>query len=200
MVNYELILRKIQDDPLYIEGIKYGKPRKGHAEGTIQAHIADLEVNLDRLSDTVTAEEYWKLKVLIHTHDTMKKWAVRNSPIDDFNSHSSLAKAFLEKFLDRMVWQNEDLLNMVQWHDENFALWKQLKNKGKYDKQRFFERVLAIKDMELFLIFTLIDGFTPSKMALAEQEKPEKIRWFVEEVRYYRELPRMELILGIFDL
>jgi hypothetical protein len=195
VVNYELILRKIQADPRYLEGVEYGKPRKGHQEGTIKAHIADLEANLDRLSDVVTPEEYWKLKILIHTHDTMKKFAVSNSPIDDINSHASLATEFLREFVE-----DTDLLAMVQWHDENFALWKQMKFKGKYNQDRLFKRVMFIKDIELFLIFTLLDGFTPSKMALADKEKPEKIRWFVQEVSQYRELPRMEMVLGLFNL
>jgi len=89
----------------------------------------------------------------------------------DPRSHASLARAFAEEFTD-----NPDILNMVQYHDESYALYKQFSRAGSYDSQRFETLLNAIHDWDLFLIFTIIDGWTEGKDL-------EKLRWFVREVR-----------------
>jgi hypothetical protein len=188
-------LYAIIQHPKYLEGITYGKPRKGHQEGTVSKHIVELEQNLLRVQPLVSSEEFWKLRILIHTHDSLKYCSSRDCAIDDHNSHASLAKEFLAGFI-----QDEDLLSMVQWHDENFALWKQARKKGEFDRERLQSRVLAIKDIELFLIFTIIDGFTASKMGLADKEKPEKLRWFVDQVNASRPVQRAYRALEAFGL
>jgi len=201
-MNYELVFQKIIADPRYAEGITYGKPRKGHQEGVVRAHLAELDSNLRRIWDMLAFDELWKLSILIHTHDTFKKWSARDVPIDQLNSHASLARNFLAEFLTEGNPEHQDLLAMVQWHDENFALWKQMKKTGDYDHERLLKRVVeGIHDIELFLMFTLIDGHTQSKMALADQEKPEKIRWFYEQVASYRgTMPRFEMAMEMFGL
>lgn len=160
-------------DPRYATGITYGKPRQGHQEGTVAAHIIQLEANLARLRPLINSEQYWKLMVLIHTHDTFKYWASRDVSILDRQSHASLAKTFLAEFTD-----DEDLLRMVQFHDENWALYKQFAQRGHYNEQRFCANILPIRDLELFLLFTILDGFTPSK-----EEIYISMRWFVGEVK-----------------
>jgi hypothetical protein len=183
--------------PKYQEGITYGKPRRGHQEGTVEQHIVELESNLETVfgSGRIFSIDFWKLRILIHVHDAFKLWATRDSSIDDHNSHASLAKAFLAEFT-----QDEDLLAMVQWHDENFALWKQARCKGEYDQERLKSRVLAIRDIELFLIFTILDGFTASKMSLAAEEEPEKLRWFVNQVNRFRPVPLAYRVLEVFGI
>ncbi len=183
------IYEKILVDGRYKTGVRYGKPRTGHAEGTVETHLMDLDANLERFANVIELEEYWKLKVLIHTHDTFKYWADRDVAILHPKSHASLARQFLSDLTD-----DQDLLRMVQFHDEGFALWKQFEAKGHYDQQRFEHNVLSIKDIELFLIFTLIDGYTPGKDHV-------KIRWFANEVAKTRQLSlRFECIMGIFGL
>ena len=189
--------------PKYLAGITYGKPRKGHDEGTVANHLIDLDENLKRLVGLITLDEYWKLRILIHVHDTFKKWSKRDVPIDQHNSHASMAADFLAQQLplgEGHRGENEDLIKMVQWHDENFALWKKMKRNGDYPHDRFQGRVLSIRDIELFLMFTILDGYTPAKMALADQEKPEKLRWFVDEVNRHRPVPRAYQALTVFGL
>jgi len=171
MESWQDIYEEIINDPRYTEGVSYGKPRAGHAEGTVKAHIFDLDRNLDRMRCWMADSEYWRLRVLIHVHDTFKYRAKRDSAIEDPQSHASLARQFLSEFTT-----NEDMLNMVQYHDEGFALWKQQELRGHYNHVRFINLINAITDIELFLLFTIIDGYTPSK-------QPDKIRWFIEEVR-----------------
>src|SRR3569832_2019614 len=97
-------------DPRYQSNLEYGKPRSGHPEGKLKYHIAELEENLEKLvsraSRGISEEQYWKLKFLIHVHDTFKADAIPNEPITRPNSHASLAKKFAAEFID-----DEDLLN-----------------------------------------------------------------------------------------
>src|ERR1051325_11160971 len=115
-------------DPRYQNNIEYGEPRSGHPEGKVKVHIAELEENLERLVPHGNSEEqYWKLKILIHVHDAFKADAIPDQPILSPNSHASLAKKFASEFTD-----DADLLNMIQFHDLNFALWKQFAAVGVY--------------------------------------------------------------------
>jgi hypothetical protein len=169
------ILEKIMLDPRYRENTEYGEPRSGHPEGKVKYHIADLEENLEKLvSHGVSDEQYWKLKFLIHVHDTFKAEAIPDYPITHPSSHASLAKKFASEFTD-----DQDLLNMIQFHDVNFSLWKQFAGTGAYDRQRFEDLLETIQDWDLFLMFMIIDGSTEGK-------DPDKIRWFIGEVRKHK--------------
>ena len=170
------ILRQIINDARYLKNIEYGEPRPGHPEGKVKYHIAELEEKLEALRPRgISEEQYWKLKFLIHVHDTFKAKAVPNSPIPDPNSHASLARKFSSEFID-----DSDLLNMVQHHDVNFSLWKQFKSTGFYDVERLSALFEDIEDWDLFLMFLILDGCTKGK-------DPEKILWFIGEIRKYKE-------------
>lgn len=170
------IVEKIFADPRYQSNIEYGEPRSGHPEGKVKYHIAELEENLEKLaSHGISEEQYWKLKFLIQLHDTFKAESIPDSPILSPNSHASLARKFAAEFVD-----DEDLLNMIQFHDMNFALWKQFAATGAYDGQRFKNLLETIQDWDLFLLFIILDGSTEGK-------DPEKIRWFIGEVRKYKD-------------
>ena len=170
------IIEKIIADPRYQKNIEYGEPRSGHPEGKVKYHIADLEKNLEKLvSFGISAEEFWKLKFLIHAHDTFKAESIPDSAIVDPDSHASLAKKFASEFID-----DEDLLNMIQFHDVNFSLWKQFAATGAYDRGRFENLLGTIQDWDLFLMFVIIDGSTEGK-------DPEKLRWFLREVRKHQD-------------
>lgn len=165
------VLERIVSDPCYVKNVEYGEPRPGHPEGKVKNHIAELEQNLERLAARITEARYWKLKFLIHVHDTFKADAVPDSPISSPHSHASLARRFASEYTD-----DADLLNMIQFHDVNFSLWKQFAVTGSYDTGRFQSLLQTIKDWDLFLIFLILDGATRGK-------DPKKVKWFVEEVR-----------------
>lgn len=170
------IVQQIITDARYLKNIEYGTPRPGHPEGKVKHHIAEMEENLEALRPRgISEEQYWKLKFLIHVHDTFKAEAVPNSPILRPNSHASLARKFSSEFTD-----DRDLLNMIQYHDVNFALWKQLSSTGSYDTTRFSMLLETIIDWDLFLIFLVIDGTTQGK-------DPAKTIWFIGEVKKHKE-------------
>ena len=191
------MLLKIVGDPRYTEGLTYGKPRKGHAEGTVAKHLLDLEANLEILyawrPALITDAEYWKLKILIHVHDTFKLEGKRLTghqvSIRHPQSHASLARNFLAEFTD-----DEELLSIVQFHDEGHALWKKWQKKGVYDQRRLGEALSRIPNTDLYLIFTILDGYTPSKL---EDRTP---RWFVHEVNKITKTPRAYHVLEVFGV
>ena len=169
------IVERVIADPRYQKNIEYGEPRPGHPEGKVKYHIAELEQNLEKLvSRGVTQEQYWKLKFLIHVHDTFKAEATPDVPIRHPNSHASLAKKFAKEFT-----ADEDLLNMIQLHDVNFALWKQFSATGSYDQERFMNLLNTIRDWDLFLMFLITDGSTSGK-------ERSKLIWFMKEVARFR--------------
>jgi hypothetical protein len=170
MANYEKLFQHLTCDRRYLENLDWGKPRRGHPEGTVRAHIAELEQNLARLPVEVGSEPYWKLMVLIHVHDTFKKDSSKGVSIDDPRSHASLARNFLAHFCTDM-----DMLNMVQYHDEPYALYRQQTHKGRFNEARLKKLLARIKDWELFLQFLLVDGHTAGKSR-------EPLFWSLEHI------------------
>src|SRR5215475_1903450 len=94
------ILARVISDPRYLKNIEYGEPRSGHPEGKVKFHMAELETNLEKLAPRLSEEQYWKLKFLIHVHDTFKAEAIPDSPIESPYSHASLARKFAAEFTD----------------------------------------------------------------------------------------------------
>jgi hypothetical protein len=171
LTEYRETFCAIVRDPQYLQGIAWGEPREGHPEGTIRAHIEDLERRLGTIRSRLVEDDYWKLQILIHTHDTFKGQAAEGAAIVDANSHASLARGFLASFCS-----DEDLLNMVQYHDEPYALWLQAQSKGEYDHDRMISLLATIADWDLFLTFAIIDGCSPGKSR-------EPLRWLFGEVQ-----------------
>ncbi len=159
-------LEALQADPRYLSNLDWGKPRSGHPEGTIRAHLKELESNLRQLASRLSRWEIDRLRLLIHSHDTFKPDATPGVPISDPRSHASLAREFLAEFFP-----DPDLLAMVQSHDEPFALWNRTRGGRSHDSARV-ERLLAeIGNHDLFSAFLLVDGCTRGKTG-------EPLRWW----------------------
>ena len=170
MSEYRQAFDAIIADKRYLTNLDWGEARPGHPEGTVRAHLAEIEPNLEALRPKLTDEEYWKLKLLVHTHDSFKGESKPGVPITDPQSHASLARAFLASYST-----DADLLAMVQFHDEPFALFRQFESKGKYNQERFNALLKAIRDWNLFLAFNIIDGCTAGKSR-------EPLHWLFREV------------------
>jgi hypothetical protein len=169
------ILEQILADPRYQRNVEYGEPRPGHPEGKVKHHIAELEGNLEKLKARGISEaDYWKLKFLIHVHDAFKAEALRDARIVDERSHATLARKYASQFV-----ADPDLLNMIQFHDVNYALWVQFDKSGTYDVRRFQNLLGTIQDWDLFLKFLILDGSTKGK-------DTGKLVWFIGEVRKHK--------------
>jgi hypothetical protein len=158
VTDYAAIFEAMTADARYVANLDWGEPRPGHPEGTVRAHITELESNLDSWRPLLTDEECWKLKLLIHCHDTFKAESQPGVAITHPRSHASIARSFLATHCD-----DPDLLAMLQFHDEPFALYRQAEKKGAYDADRFTSLLTAIRDWDLFLVFAIIDGCTAGK-------------------------------------
>ena len=90
--------------------------------------------------------------------------------ISDPSSHASLARQFLAGYTD-----DQELLNIVQLHDEPHALWKKHQTSGDYS-QRLEQLLSTITNWDLFLAFLIIDGCTPGKSR-------KSLIWFFEQLR-----------------
>jgi hypothetical protein len=169
------IVEKILADLRYQKNIEYGQPRSGHPEGKVRFHIANLEANLERLVPRgISTANYWKLKFLIHVHDTFKAESEHDVPILHPHSHATLARQYASKFTNDL-----DLLNMIQFHDQNYVLWKEFSQTGFFDAQSFQVLLDTIRGWDLFLIFIIIDGCTKGK-------EYAKLEWFIDEVRKHK--------------
>lgn len=173
-VNYREIFEKVIHDPRYQTYVEFGEPRPGHPEGRIRQHILLLEENLERFKPRLSEEDYWKLKFMIHVHDTLKAAAEHDSPAFSPGHHAVLARRFAEEFTS-----DADVLNAIYYHDENFYLWKQFQKTGEFDKTRLERLLSEILDIDLFLTFILIDGCVPGKDF-------SKLGWFLDEVKQRR--------------
>jgi hypothetical protein len=169
------IIDLIKADPRYRKNIKYGQPRSGHPEGKVEFHIEDLEANLEALLiKGISHEDYWKLKFLIHIHDSFKAEAINDVPVLDERSHATIAKKFAGNFIN-----DTDLLNMIQFHDENYKLWQEYSQTGLLNNERFQSLLNTIENWDLFLMFIIIDGCVKGK-------DYSKLTWFINEVRKHK--------------
>lgn len=160
------LLARITADERYLANLDWGRPRRGHPEGTVRAHIQELERNLAWLKPRLKEDEITRLEVLIHVHDAFKAEAQPGVPITHPRSHASLARQFLAEFTEEAL-----LLDIVQFHDEPFALWQQVRHRGYCSDERLERLLTAIGDWNLFGAFLLIDGCTPGKGS-------ETLEWF----------------------
>jgi hypothetical protein len=170
-VEYKAAFDAIIHDPHYQRNLDWGRPRSGHPEGTVRAHIAELERNLESIHGRLSETDFWRMKLLIHTHDTFKAEAKAGVAIVDAQSHASIARAFLARYCD-----DADLLAMVQYHDEPHALWRQYSAKGQFNVERLAALLQSIKDWNLFLAFLIVDGCTPGKCR-------DTLRWFFQKIQ-----------------
>ena len=170
-MNCLKLLQAIQADERYRQNLEWGEPRNGHPEGTIRAHIQELEDNLEELQPLLLDGEAEQLRILIHVHDSFKPAAQPGVAITHDQSHASLARSFLAEFCS-----NTDLLNMVQFHDEPYALWRQHYFRGQVNQDRLRNLLSTIENWDLFHLFLIIDGCTAGKSR-------EPLSWWFEQTK-----------------
>jgi hypothetical protein len=164
--------RAVSQDPELLAGLAWGKPRAGHPEGSVGAHVGDLLAALDR--EGLDPETRSLLRLLALVHDSFKYRVNEWLPKTGANHHAARARQFAERFT-----QDERLLATLEHHDRPYALWRKMKRRGHLDEGRFEEMMQSIPDADLFLRFIELDGSTEGK-------KPEPIRWFREELQRRR--------------
>jgi hypothetical protein len=160
--------RAVTEDPALLAGLAWGKPREGHPEGTVGAHVRDL---LDAVDDAREQDETRRLlRFVALVHDGFKyrvhEWLPKAGP----NHHAARARRFAERYTD-----DQRLLATIEQHDRPYALWRKMRRRRELDEVGFRKMMDRVPDSELFLRFIELDGSTEGK-------KPEPVRWFAEEL------------------
>jgi hypothetical protein len=160
--------RAIAAEPEIRDGLAWGRPRPGHPEGAVGAHVADLLRTIDAWG--IRGERRSELRLLALLHDSFKgqvqEWRSRTGE----NHHAARARRFAERFID-----DERLLATLELHDRPYSLWRRMRRKGKLDERAFNAMLARIPDPRLFLTFIELDGSTDGK-------NDEPVRWFRDEL------------------
>jgi hypothetical protein len=174
--------RALIADPELREGLAWGKPRSGHPEGSVGAHVADLLETVDRWGERGARRA--DLRFLALVHDAMKYKVREWLPKVGENHHAMRARRFAERYT-----QDERLLGTIEQHDRPYALWRKLQRSGRLVERgrelrlsgrlvgRGLRRMLErIPDRDLFVRFVELDGS-------GEGKNPEPIEWLKRELR-----------------
>ena len=160
--------RRLATDERLLEGLGWGKPRKGHPEGTVGAHVADLLRTLEDWGEPEPRRS--ELRFLALVHDSMKYRVREWLPKVGENHHAMRARRFAERYTS-----DERLLATIEQHDRPYSLWRKMRRTGRLD-ERGMERMLErIPDRDLFVRFLELDGSTEGK-------NPQPVGWLKEEL------------------
>ena len=105
------------------EGLAWGKPRRGHPEGSVGAHVADLLATIERWGETGKRRE--ELRFLALVHDSLKNRVSNWRPKTGENHHAMRARRFAERYVD-----DERLLATIELHDRPYDLWRKMRRRG----------------------------------------------------------------------
>jgi hypothetical protein len=160
--------RRIAAEPEWREGVEWGVSRRGHPEGAVKHHIADVLANVER--EATSPDERRRLRLAALVHDSFKYRAPEGSArVGSDGHHGSQGAEFLARFVD-----DEELLLVVRWHDEAFAAWLGVVKRG--DRTRAEARARALAErlgsaLPLYLRFFRADNATEGK-------SPKAVAWF----------------------
>jgi hypothetical protein len=160
--------RALSADPVLQEGLAWGKPRRGHPEGSVGAHVADLLETIERWGEAGKRRE--ELRFIALVHDALKYRVNNWRPKTGENHHAMRARRFAEQYT-----HDQRLLATIEQHDRPYSLWRRLRRRGRLDEHAFSEMLDRIPDIDLFLRFVELDGSTEGKTH-------EPIRWFKAEL------------------
>ena len=155
------------EDAEFRRGLQWGVPRYGHPEGTIMAHVVEVNENIDRLP--VDAETRRLLRIVCFVHDTFKHLEHRGKPRDWTRHHAVYARNFLARYVD-----DEPLLWLVELHDEAYYAWRLAHLYNRLGESQ--ERIRNIRAKcgaywQLYYLFFKCDTCTGDK-------NPAPLRWF----------------------
>jgi HD domain len=160
--------RRIAAAPEFHEGIEWGEARRGHPEGAVKHHIADVLANVER--EATSPEERRRLRLAALVHDTFKYRAPEGSaPVGSPGHHGTIAAEFLSQYVD-----DPELVEIVRWHDEAFAAWLGATKRGSWARAEQRAHALVARlgpALSLYLRFFRADNATEGKSA-------KSVEWF----------------------
>jgi len=149
--------RRLSVDPELIRGLSWGRPRPGHPEGAVGAHVADLLRTIDEWGEH--GRRRTELRFLALVHDALKFRVKDWLPRRGENHHAMRARRFAEAYTD-----DERLLATIELHDRPYGVWRSARRKGAEPRPEALGPILErIPDPDLFLRFIELDGSTEGK-------------------------------------
>jgi len=163
--------RAIVRDPDWRQGVRWGRPRPGHPEGSVLAHIAEVLRNVDTFYGDSPLRPTLRLIALIH--DSFK----RHQALSDGLPHGFLARCFAQRYLS-----DQGALEVIELHDDAFKAWR-LAEAGDCGAARQRADALIARlgpHLNLFMAFYRCDSLTGDKTEAHyrwfEARQPETIR------------------------
>lgn len=167
--------RRLAEDPVVLRGLAWGRPRAGHPEGAVGAHVADLLRTIDEWGEQEPRRG--DLRFISLVHDALKykvrDWLPHSGP----NHHAARARRLAEGYTE-----DERLLATIELHDRPYGLWRKLNKSGDLDEHGFRAMLDRLPDLGLFVRFVELDGSTEGK-------RPEPIDWLRDELARRGRLP-----------
>jgi len=149
------------EDPEFIEGVLWGKPRNGHPEGLVIHHIEAVLKNIDNV-DGLSEIERRHLRFIAILHDAFKFKVDRKKLKSGENHHGMIARRFAEK-----ITKHSSILNIIELHDDAYNSWCIGNRKGKWDKAELRAKKLIERlgeSIQLYLIFYMCDNDVDGKI------------------------------------
>jgi len=170
--------KRIISDPEFIEGVKWGKKRKGHPEGMVLTHIVEVLENVKKYGDGITRSP---LRLITLIHDTFKYKVNRSKARLGDNHHAMIARKFAEKYLENyyfMGHSGKHLLDIIELHDEAYNCYLIYKDGNEYKaKDRLIKLVNRLgNSIPLYKLFYKCDNHTGDK-------DRGSYEWFVNETK-----------------
>jgi hypothetical protein len=164
--------RAIASNPAWQQGVVWGKPRSGHAEGPVMYHIVDVLANIDRQNPPPEVRRDLRLLALIH--DTFKYRVNELRPKIGTNHHGYIARCFAEQYI-----HDPTLLDIIELHDEAYNSWRlgAYKHRWEHAEERIANLFTRLgTSLPLYVRFFLADSQTDSK-----DKAP--VTWFLDLLR-----------------
>lgn len=144
-------------DPLFIQGVSWGVPRKGHPEGQVIYHIEEVLSNIDKYAENNTRE---KLRLIAIIHDTFKFKVDSTKSRSGENHHAMIARRFAENHIS-----DGHVLDVIELHDEAYNAWVKGMNSDWEKAETRLEKLLdRLGDaLPLYCVFYRCDNETGNK-------------------------------------
>jgi hypothetical protein len=143
--------RELASDPALLAGLAWGRPRPGHPEGSVGAHVGDILA-------AIKEPHGWRrneLRFLALVHDALKHRVRPGAPYSPDNDHAVLARRFAERYT-----ADARLLETLELHDAPYHIWRTRTDDGRAALEALLAR---IPDLALFVRFVELDGSTRGK-------------------------------------
>lgn len=151
----------IVSDAVFIVGVDFGKPRRGHIEGKVIYHIKEVLANIEKYY--ADDKDRSDLRLIAILHDTFKHKVDRNLPKSGANHHGMIARRFAEKH-----GISYSVCKIIELHDDAYNAWSKGNRDGDWIKaniraNRLIKALLLDGTLDLYVKFYQCDNETGDK-------------------------------------